>query len=70
MNEDDLNNFRNNSESSENSFENFKDTSEREVELKDFNEDFNENQLKTEKLQLKSKEMQQRLSQYIIYNYT
>ena len=48
MNEDDLNNFENDSESSENPLENLKNTSEKEIEFKDFNKDFNENQFKTE----------------------
>ena len=43
-----LNDFRNNSESSKNFFNSFKNASERKIELKDFSEDFNENQFKTE----------------------
>ena len=44
---DNLNNFRNDLKLFKNSFESFKDASEGEIEFKDFNEDFNENQFKT-----------------------
>ena len=47
-NENNLNDFKNNSESSEDPLESFKDASEGEIEFKDFNEDFDENQLKAE----------------------
>ena len=44
---DNLNDFRSNSEPSENSFKSFKNASEGEIESKDFNEDFNKDQFKT-----------------------
>ena len=45
---DNMNDFKNNLESSENLLENFKDASEGEVEPKNSNKNLNENQLKTE----------------------
>ena len=45
---DDLNNFKSDSEPSENLFESFENVSKRKIEPKNFNEDFNENQFKTE----------------------
>ena len=64
-----LNDFRNDLKSLGNLFESFKDASEGEVKPRDFNGDLNENQLEAEWTQWGSKETQQRLSQYIIYNY-
>ena len=69
MNEDNLNDFRNNSNSPEGFLESLKDASEREIKSRDFNEDLDEDQLEAEWVQLESKEAQQRLSQHIIYNY-
>ena len=65
----DLNNFRSDSNSLIGFFKSFKDASEGKIEFKNFNEDFNENQFKTEWIQLKLEEAQQILLQYIIYNY-
>ena len=48
MNENNLNNFRSNSESLKDFFKNFKDTLKREIESKDFNKNLNEDQLKAE----------------------
>ena len=48
MGKNNLNDFRNNSEFSENFFKNFEDISEEEIEFKDFNRDFDEDQLEAE----------------------
>ena len=45
---DNLNDFKSNLNSSEGSLENLENVSERKIKSKDFNEDFNENQLKAE----------------------
>ena len=66
---DDLNNFRNDLKSSESPLKNFENASEREIKSQDFNEDLNENQLETEWVWLRSKKVQQRLSQHIICDY-
>ena len=66
---DNLKNFRNDSKSFKSFLKSFKDASEGEIEFKTFNEDFNEDQFEAEWTQLRFKEVQQRLSQYIIHNY-
>ena len=48
INEDNLNDFKSNSESLENIFESFKNASEREIEPQDSSEDLNGDQLKAE----------------------
>ena len=69
MNEDNLNNFRNSLEFSKNSLKSFKNILKKEIELKNFNKDLKEDQLKVKWVWLGPEEVQQRLSQHIIYNY-
>ena len=48
MSEDNLNDFRSNSKPSKNSLKCFENALKKKIESQDFNENFNENQLKTE----------------------
>ena len=69
MSRDNLKDFRSNSEPPRGPPESFEDASEGEVKSKALSEDFNEDQLEAEWVQLRPKEMQQRLFQHIIHNY-
>ena len=69
MNENDLNDFRSDLKLLRNFFKSFENASEGEIEFKDLNEDFNENQFKAEWAWLKPERVQQRLLWYIICDY-
>ena len=69
MSRDNLKNFKNNSEPSEDSLKSFEDASEGEIKFKALSENLNEDQLEAEWAQLRPEEVQQRLFQHIIYNY-
>ena len=64
-----LNNFKSNSELLKNLFKNFEDASEEEIKPKNPSGDLNRDQLEAEWAQLGPEEVQQKLSQHIIYDY-